>query len=85
MAFGVHISETAAAELAAMDEVTCELLLMEMIGLGSDPLGRGVELERDDAVSRRMLGVGALGLVVFEVDETAKRVTILDVIWVRPD
>jgi hypothetical protein len=39
MAFGVHISETAAAELAAMDEMTSELLLMEMIGLGSGPLG----------------------------------------------
>ncbi len=85
MGFAVHISEAVAAELAAMDEVTSELLLMEMIGLGSDPLGRGVELERDGALSRRMLGVGALGLVVFEVDETAKRVTVLDVVWVRPD
>jgi len=85
MAFGVHISETAAVELAAMDEVTSELLLMEMIGLSFDPLGRGAELERDDAVSRRMLGVGALGLVVFEVDETAKRVTVLDVVWIRPE
>ena len=85
MGFAVHISETAAVELAAMDEVTSELLLMEMIGLSFDPLGRGAELERDDAVSRRMLGVGALGLVVFEVDETAKRVTVLDVVWIRPD
>ncbi len=85
MAFAVHISEAAATELAAMDEVTSELLLMEMIGLGSDPFGRGVELERDGALSRRMLGVGALGLVVFEVDETAKRITVLDVVWIRPD
>lgn len=85
MGFGVHISEAAAAELAAMDEMTSELLLMEMIALGSDPLARGVELERDGALSRRMLGVGAMGLVVFEVDENAKRVTVLDVVWVRSD
>jgi hypothetical protein len=30
-----------------------------------------VKLERDGALCRRMLGVGALGLVVFEADETA--------------
>ena len=58
MGFGVHISEAAAAELAAMDEVTSELLLMEMIGLSSDPLGRGVELERDGALSRRISASG---------------------------
>lgn len=85
MGFAVHISEAVATELAVMDEVTSELLLMEMIALSSDPLGRGVELERDGALSRRMLGVGALGLVMFEVDENAKRVTVLDVVWVRPD
>ena len=68
-----------------MDEVTSELLLTEMIALGSDPLGRGVELERDGALSRRMLGVGALGLVVFEVDENAKHVTVREVVWIRSD
>ena len=80
MAFGVHISETVAAELAAMDEPTSELLLMEMIDLAATPLERGTQLERDGSVSRRMLGLGT-NLILFQVDEDAKIVTILDVVW----
>jgi mRNA-degrading endonuclease RelE of RelBE toxin-antitoxin system len=80
MAFGVHISETVAAELAAMDEPTSELLLMEMIDLAAAPLERGTRLERDGSVSRRMLGLGT-NLILFQVDEDAKIVTILDVVW----
>lgn len=80
MAFGVHISETVAAELAAMDAPTCELLLMEMIDLAAAPLERGTQLERDGCVSRRMLGLGT-NLILFQVDEDAKIVTILDVVW----
>lgn len=84
MGFGVDISEAAAAELAVMDEVTAELLLMEILGLADAPF-QGVELQRDGAVSWRMLGVGALGLVMFETDESAKMVRVLDVVWTRPD
>ena len=85
MGFGVDISEAVSAELAVMDEVTAELLLLlEMLGLGADPSGRGAELAREGAVSRRMMGVGALGLLVFEVDEAAKVVRVLDVVWTRP-
>ncbi|MBS2964242.1 hypothetical protein KGA66_14375 [Actinocrinis puniceicyclus] len=80
MAFGLHISETVAAELAAMDEPTSELLLMEMIDLAAAPLERGTQLERDGPVSRRMLGLGT-NLILFQADEDTKIVTILDVVW----
>lgn len=80
MAFGLHISETVAAELAAMDEPTSELLLMEMIDLAAAPLERGTQLERDGSVSRRMLGFGT-NLILFQVDEDTKIVTVLDVVW----
>ena len=78
MAYGLIINEVVTTELAGYDEVRHQLMLLEMLSLIDNPL-KGAEMECDGDRSYRMLGVGMLGIVLYEVDHEVKVVTVVDV------
>lgn len=82
MAYSVTIGERVTSVLGELDEVSHDLLLLEMLALAQDPLGKGRELDRDGNLHRRMLGVGMLGIIAYCVDPDAKLVTVVDLIAV---
>lgn len=79
MAYGLFINEVVTQELAHFDEVRHQLMLLEMLSLIDDPF-KGDEMTCEGDRSYRMLGVGMLGIVLYEVDLTAKVITIVDVV-----
>jgi hypothetical protein len=81
MAFSVEIGERVTRQLAAMDDFRHELLLLEMLSLAKEPMDKGEQIDRDASVVRRILGVGSLGFLMYEVDEAAQHVRVVDVLW----
>jgi hypothetical protein len=79
MAYGLIIGEVVAQELATFDDVRHQLMLLEMLSLVDDPT-KGVEMDRNGDLSYRMLGVGMLGIILYEVDFDAKVITVADVV-----
>jgi hypothetical protein len=81
MAFSVEIGERVTRQLGVMDDFRHELLLLEMLALSKDPMDKGEEIDRDGSVVRRILGVGSIGFLVYEVDVVAEHVRVADVLW----
>jgi hypothetical protein len=81
MAFSVEIGERVTRQLAAMDDFRHELLLLEMLSLSKDPMGKGEEVDRDGSVVRRILGIGSIGFLMYDVDVVAEHVRVVDVLW----
>ncbi len=79
MAYSLEIGLLVSSQLVELDEIGAELMFTELLTLTHDPL-RGTEMERVGDLSRRLLLVGRLGAVVYEVDERRKVVTAVDLI-----
>jgi hypothetical protein len=81
MAYSVRILEQATTALIRMDETSHELFLMAMLDLATDPHSRGHAIGSAGSRTTRTLAMGALGLIVYIVDDTESAVEVADVIW----
>jgi hypothetical protein len=80
MAYGVRILEQVTAALIQMDEASHELFVMAMLDLASDPHSRGHAISAEGSRTTRTLAMGALGLIVYIVDDAESAVEVADVI-----
>lgn len=81
MSYGLVITEEVSAVVAQMDEVTHDLFVLAMLDLPVDPHGAGSLMKSEGAFTTRGLPLGAHGLIVYVVNETAATVTITSVVW----
>jgi hypothetical protein len=68
--------------VAAMDPTAHELFVLACLDLPSDPHGMGRVMRVDGGFTTRAFALGALGMIVYVVDEASTIVTVTDVIWV---
>jgi hypothetical protein len=84
MGYSLSIGQEVTDQLIHMPERDHDLLLLEMLALGTDP-ERGHEMGvNPDGVVRRALGVGDIGMIFFWVDHDRKWVSVVEVLWL-PD
>lgn len=84
MSYSLVITEEASAVVGspAVSKDAQQAFVLAMLDLPNDPHGIGSLVKSEGAFATRMLVVGAHGMIVYVVDETAATVTIVDVVWV---
>lgn len=80
MGYALIIGLRVTEQLGQMSEFDHDLLLLEMLTLGTNP-DKGRELARDGDLVSRALGLGNVGLIFYTVDHTLKQVDVVEVVW----
>lgn len=80
MAYGLVIAEAVSLELGELDPVHHDLIVLEILGLQAAPMERGDVLDVDGSACRRMLGLGDIAVIFYNVDDEAKTVTVVDLV-----
>ena len=82
MGYSLIIGEEVAEVLAAMDDTTHELFMLAMLDIGANPHGYGRIIQTDGALIDRALDLASMGLIAYQVDDSAGVVRIASIIWV---
>ena len=81
MSYRLVIDAAAAAVMASMDESTHGLFVMATLDLPGDPHGLGRVVGSTGAQTKRAHAIGAMGMIIYLVDDETEVVTVTDVAW----
>lgn len=82
MSYRLVLAVEATKVVAAMDPTAHELFVLACLDLPRDPHGLGRVMRVDGGFTTRAHALGALGMIVYVVDESTTVVTVTDVIWI---
>lgn len=81
MSYRLVLALEATKVVAVMDEIAHELFVLACLDLPRDPHGIGRVMRVGGAFTTRAFALGAMGMIVYVVDDAMSSVTVTDVIW----
>jgi hypothetical protein len=80
VSYGLILDLPASQAVATLDDVPHELFVLACLDLTSDPYSHGAVYERRGAVTTLTRDLGGMGLIVYDVDEEVRVVTVKQII-----
>lgn len=81
MSYRLVLALEATKVVAVMDALAHERFVLACLDLPRDPHGTGRVMRIEGAFTTRALALGAMGMIVYVVDDSTSIVTVTDVIW----